>query len=120
VLVLVGLQLLFVIGVALALSVLNVWFRDIQHLATIGFQIWFYLTPVVYSPELVSGQGATIYAWYRVNPMFHFVQAYRDLLYNGRLPTLATWGACVLSAAVSLVAGWLVFRRFQGDLAEEL
>ncbi len=120
VLLLVALQSLMVIGLALALSVLNVWFRDIQHLASIFFQVWFYLTPVVYSPTLVAERNPSLYRFYRLNPMLFFTQGYRSLLYDGRLPTVATWIACVVSAVVFLVVGWAIFRRFQADLAEEL
>jgi ABC-type polysaccharide/polyol phosphate export permease len=120
VLMFVAMQALLVIGLGLALSVLNVWFRDIQHFATIGFQIWFYLTPVVYSPTLVKQRSPSLYRLYELNPMLHFTAAYRNLLYDGRLPTLTTWLACLGSSLLVLVAGWLVFRRFQADLAEEL
>ena len=33
---------------ALILSVLNVYFRDLQYLVGIGLQLWFYATPIVY------------------------------------------------------------------------
>ena len=33
---------------------LNVYFRDMQHLVGIVLQIWFYATPIVYPIELVA------------------------------------------------------------------
>ena len=40
-------QTMFVVGLGLLLSVLNVYFRDIQHLIGILLQIWCYATPIV-------------------------------------------------------------------------
>ena len=42
---------MFALGLGLALSVLNVYFRDIQHFMGIFFLMWFYMTPIVYSHQ---------------------------------------------------------------------
>ena len=43
----------FATGVGLILSVLNVYFRDLQYLVGIGLQLWFYATPIIYPITLV-------------------------------------------------------------------
>ena len=53
VIVLVALQTLFVIGIGLLMSVLNVYFRDVQHFVSILLQLWFYATPIIYPLSLV-------------------------------------------------------------------
>src|SRR4051794_6767784 len=71
VLVLVALQTAFVRGMALALSVGNVYFRDLEYLTTIGLQVWFYLTPVIYPVSLVESAFAnrpTLLRIYELNP----------------------------------------------------
>ena len=85
---LMAVQTVFVTGFALALSVLNVYFRDIQYLVgAILLQAWFFLTPIVYPITLVNEQGeqavARLYTW---NPMVRYVETYRDLLYDNRGP----------------------------------
>ena len=42
------------------LSVLNVYFRDTQHLVGIGLQLWFYATPIVYPITLVAAMQEVI------------------------------------------------------------
>jgi ABC-2 type transport system permease protein len=123
---LLALQTVFVMGVALALSVLNVYFRDIQHLFGIFLQFWFYSTPVVY-PLSVVPDTAELFGWqvpvrtlYDLNPMVGFVEAYRDLLYHLRFPTLGSIGYLVLVSLATLAIGVAVFRRFEPKLAEEL
>ena len=42
------------LGLALTLSVCSVYFRDLEYLVGIALQLWFYLTPIVYSTEAVA------------------------------------------------------------------
>ena len=126
VLLLLVIQAVFVVGLGLALSVLNVYFRDVQHLMGIMMQIWFYATPIVY-PITVVPTHATVLGWelpmlslYRLNPMVRFVEAYRDCLYDLRFPPLADVAYLVAAAALSLIVGATLFGRLEPKLAEEL
>ncbi len=117
VLFLVSVQTAFVVGVGLVLSVLNVYFRDIQHLVGILLQIWFYATPIVYPLEEVPGD---LLFWYKLNPMVRFVEAYRDCLYDLRFPPLVDTLYLVAVSAAALCLGLFVFARLEPKLAEEL
>ncbi|AEE46643.1 ABC transporter permease [Cellulomonas fimi] len=119
----------FSLGVALLLSVANAYFRDMQHLVTILFQVWFYLTPILYPLSEVERRAeaagpivgdVTILDVYKLNPMEGFSEVFRDLLYDNRLPQWGTAVECVVWAAVALVVGSLVFQRRQRGLAEVL
>ena len=121
-----AIQTMFVLGLGLGLSVLNVYFRDVQHLVGIVLQLWFYSTPIVYPPGLVP-DSANLFGWrvplgtlYDLNPMTQFVKAYRNCLYDLRLPSLGTWAYIVGAAAVALAAGLWAFGRLEPKLAEEL
>jgi ABC-type polysaccharide/polyol phosphate export permease len=113
----------FAMGLGLALSVANVYFRDTQHFVAILVQVWFYATPIIYPISLLE-QSAGVPSWllviYRLNPMERFSEVFRNLLYDNRMPTPATSLYCLSVAACILVAGYAVFRRFEGRLAEEL
>ncbi|AYD90252.1 ABC transporter permease [Actinomyces sp. 2119] len=119
---------LFSTGVAMMLSVANVHFRDTQYLMGIVFQIWFYANPIIYPATMVqevsggvgSFLGMTVFDVYRLNPFYHFILAFRNLLYDNRLPALSTsLVVLALSLGVFLV-GWWVFDRHQSRLAEVL
>ncbi len=116
-------QAVFVLGLALAFSVWNVYFRDLEYLVGIGLQFWFYATPIVYPISLVEdelGKDSLGLDLYRLNPMTRFVEVYRDLFYSLRGPTLGTMAYLVGCAIVSLAIGRIAFGRLQGRLAEEL
>lgn len=120
----------FAAGLALMLSVANVYFRDTQYFMSIIMQIWFYLTPVIYPINLVEdqsenigglfGTSITLVDVYQINPLQRFVDVFRQMLYDNRWPDGNDFLACVLWAAVSLTLGLLIFRRNEKGLAEAL
>lgn len=126
-LVLVLLLGLFATGVALTLSVLNVYFRDMQYFVSIFLQLWFYATPIIYPVRLVADQlpggrfaGISLLDLYTLNPMFRFVEAFRDVTYDLVYPDWQRWLVLIAWAVGSATVGMLVFSRFEGRLAEEL
>jgi len=130
VLLLIAIQSIFVLGLGLLLSVLNVYFRDVQHLITILLLVWFYATPIVYPisyvvdadnkhPEL-WGHEIPVLFLYKLNPMVRLVEAYRDALYDLRFPPLFDVLYVLVFGLVTLAVGLWAFRRLQGRLAEEL
>jgi len=126
VIVLVFLESVFVLGIALVLSVCNVYFRDVQHLIGIILQVLFYTAPIVYPISYVPDQamvaGVTIPVGdiYRLNPLVTFVESFRDVLYDLRFPPIADIGYLVLWAGASFAFGLWVFGRLDRRLAEEV
>lgn len=112
---------IFGAGYALALSTLSVYFKDLNYLWAIVTQVWFFLTPIVYGPDLLE---ANVPEWgqnlMRLNPMVHFVSAYRDALYHATFPGFGKLAVLVMSSFLSLTIGWLVFTRLGRRLPEEV
>ncbi|HEX3623421.1 MAG TPA: ABC transporter permease [Acidimicrobiales bacterium] len=123
VLLLVLIQTAFVLGLGLVLSVVNVYFRDVQHFIGIVLQIWFYATPIVYPLSVVQKalkNHAALFTLYKLNPMVRFVNAYRACLYDLRFPAWQDLVFVTLSSIVMLAVGVVVFARLEPKLAEEL
>ena len=108
-------------GYALALSTLSVYFKDLNYLWAIVTQVWFFLTPIVYGPDLLE---ARIPEWgqklIRLNPMVHFVGAFRDALYHSTFPGWTMIAVLAGCSALSLTMGWTVFARLGRRLPEEV
>lgn len=123
VLVLVALQTVFVLGVALVLSVWTVYFRDLEHLVRLALQALFFTAPIIVPLSLIRNSLADIrWAWwlYNLNPLTRFVEAYHDVFYDLRMPSALDLTYLVVVSAATLLIGYTVFGRFEGRLAEEL
>ena len=51
-------QFFFTLAVAIALSALNVFYRDIGNLARHVLRLWFYLSPALYAEDQVTHLSA--------------------------------------------------------------
>jgi len=112
---LVALQCLFTAGLALVLATAYVHFRDTRHLLEVALQVWFWLTPIVYSLALVP---EALRPWLSLNPMTAFVTAYQRAVLDQSLPgTTAMIGMTVVSASAFLL-GLAVFTRHERRFAE--
>lgn len=120
----------FAAGVGLLLSIANVYFRDTQYFLSILLQIWMYLTPIIYPISLVQyqseriggllGTDVTILGIYELNPMVHFVNVFRQLMYDNRWPDPLDLGIVAAWSIGVFVIGVLVFHRHERKLAEIL
>ncbi len=118
-----GVQFALTVGLALLLSCGHVIFRDVGNMVAVGLMFGFYASPVFYPLELVRGmRGAP--AWlvtlYQANPMAGLLTAYRDILFDGRLPGAALLAWPCLCAAGALLIGVWAFRRSAPTLADHL
>src|SRR6266542_431431 len=124
VLLLVAIQTVFVLGIGLMLSVLNVYFRDVKHFIGISLQALFYSAPIVYPIKFVEDAATRtsfpLLRVYTLNPLVRFIDAYRAVLYDLRFPALSDVLYVSAWAVALLVVGLIVFRRLDRRLAEEV
>jgi lipopolysaccharide transport system permease protein len=118
---------LFTGGIALWLAALNVRFRDVQHLIGVAFLVWFYLTPVLYSPMFIPlshrvfGQDMPLRkTMLTINPMARFVEAFRNIFYDVRSPRLAVIVYLAVVSLSSVSLGYRFFIRRSGRFIEDM
>ena len=58
----------FSLGLALMLSAVEVYFRDIEHIISVVMMVWMYVTPMFYSIEVIPQQFLPIFY---SNPMLY-------------------------------------------------
>ena len=103
-------ELVFCCVVALLLSSLTVYFRDMQYLFSILTLGWMYATPIFYPLEQLPLFAQRLM---KLNPMYHYINMFRNLVMYGNIPGPNTWFACIASALVMFVLGLVVFRKLQ-------
>ncbi|MBN2547560.1 MAG: ABC transporter permease [Anaerolineales bacterium] len=110
------LAIITALGVGLWLSALNVLYRDINYILPFLTQFWLIITPIAYSPSLITSKWQLIYA---INPMVGVVQGFRWAL----LGTAAPGPMLVVSTTISLIvliSGLFYFRRMERTFADEV
>jgi lipopolysaccharide transport system permease protein len=79
--------LMFLIfSVSLFSSALNVKFRDIKYVVPLSMQIWMYLTPVIYSLNVIPKHLQWVYL---INPMSGIVHSFRNILLEAKAPNVS-------------------------------
>lgn len=111
------LQTIFVIGMALSVSILTIYFRDLKHLLEVGIQMLFWLTPIIYTIDHVP---EWVHNFFRINPMMSFVISYQDILYLNQVPSSSNWGLMIFMALGSLALGSFLFSRLQANMEDYL
>lgn len=134
--------LIYGLALALALSALNVYLRDVQFLVEVGMQIFFWVSPIVYAWAFVAdalpGWAAQIYL---LNPMTNAVLAFQRAIWSAGSETVDLGTAAkpnivppqpwpefmelrllvIFLVGVGLV--WIahrIFRRLEGNFAQEI
>jgi ABC-type polysaccharide/polyol phosphate export permease len=113
----------FATGAALLLSLFNVHYRDVSYLVSVLLQMLFYASPIIWAPTLLAGKtfgGIAELHLADLNPMYQYVMALRNLVWDLQVPSLTRWAAMVVATAISLFIGLTVFNRYSRDVGEQL
>lgn len=104
----------FALGVALILSSFAVYFPDLVPMYEVLSIAWMYATPIIYP---VSALPEELLWIVKINPMAYMVEAFRQPVYGGTLPSLQVLGIAALWAMGALAIGWWTFSRRANDYA---
>ena len=110
-------EYILALGMAMLTSALTVYLRDLEYILGIVTMAWQFLTPVMYSVDMVPEELRGIFS---LNPMTSVIAAYREILYFGNAPRLNTLISAVVVGVIVLAAGWFAFSHLQKHFAEEL
>ena len=109
-------QFIITMGFSLAVSALNLFFRDIERIVFIFTSLMFYMTPIIYSEEMVPAEYRTLIL---SNPLSILFISWRNLLMHGKL-NLHDMVLALLYALLVFTIGYLVYRKLKWRFAEVL
>jgi len=104
-------------GAVLAVSALAVHYRDMRDLVGHLLNLLFFASPIIYSLDGLEAPALLVKVL-ALNPLASLVAVYRDLVFSGKLPSLASW---VTALVVGLVSWWLgsrIFAHYRETLVE--
>lgn len=108
-------QLVFIQGLALALSAINVHFRDTQHVLGNLMTLWFFLCPIIYP---VTNVPERFRFTLLLNPVASFTVMYQQIFLEGRFPDFSKLGILALVSLLVFILGNKVFNHYREGFAE--
>lgn len=115
--ILIALQLLFMTGLSLILSALNVYYRDIQHILGNIFTFLFFLCPIIYPATNVPERFRFTLT---LNPISLLIINYQRILLDKTRPPFFDLGVLLIVGLIVFAIGCWVFNRNRDHFAESI
>lgn len=108
---------IFAFGLGVFLGILNVFTRDVAHFFGIVLQIWFWLTPIIYSRDIIPKHLQSLI---EINPMTALVGIYQNVMLYQRWPDIQLLVYPSALAIFFFILSFIVFRRASSDMLDAL
>lgn len=102
------LLVMFSLGVTFILSIVTVYYRDVQYLIGVVLQALYFATPIIYPITAIPEKFHAIFTW---NPLVYYIDLFRSPIYFGTLPDAHSLIICSVCSLLSIVCGVIYFRR---------
>jgi len=112
-----ALEFLLAYGVSMALSVLNVRYRDIQYIWNVVTYAGFFAVPIFYSYDIVPTRIRDLLM---LNPMARIIEMSHDLVLYNTIPDLFDIGYTVIITLAVFIIGLFIFKFLESMVVEEL
>jgi len=103
------------LGISLAASAINVFYRDVRFVIPLVLQIWMYLSPVIYPASLVPER---IQPLYFLNPMATLIESYRRVVFFNQPPDWFYLGITTGITTVVAMVSYQYFKRAERMFAD--
>lgn len=110
-------QYIMLLGFTFILSAIEMYMRDIEHIVNFILSMAFYVTPILYTPDIFPENLAWVL---KVNPMAYLVNAYRSIFFYQKMPDLIGLGVVSIFSIFLFMIGYLIFEKLQKGFAEEV
>jgi len=110
-------QFLFTLGLVLALSAMNVHFRDLTHILGNVLTLWFFVCPIIYPLKQIPERFRFLVDF---NPMALLTLMYQDVFFYDRFPNLKVLGGLIALGIVVIIVGNAIFNTYRESFAEDI
>lgn len=111
------LQILFTLGLGVFLGTLNVFFRDVGQFVGVVLQFWFWLTPIVYTVQILPED---IQALMQLNPLQPLFASYQGVFLEMKAPDPGELLPLTVLTLFFLLLGGRFFLARVGEMVDEL
>lgn len=110
-------QYVMLLGFTFILSAIEMYMRDIEHIVNFILSMAFYVTPILYTPDIFPDNLAWVL---KVNPMAYLVNAYRSIFFYQKMPDMMGLLIVGVFSTLIFLIGYLIFEKLQKGFAEEV
>lgn len=108
---------LFLVGLGSIISVATVYFRDLGHIVPVIIQSLFFATPILYPRSMFPPEYQFLID---LNPIYYFLETFRQPLIDGRIPDLKFYYVCFGLSIMSFAAGIILIKKFDNRIVFKL
>lgn len=112
-----ALEIVFVCGLALLTSAINVYIRDMRYVVESVIMVMFWLVPIFYGFENIPAKYAYVY---EMNPVAALIFALRSILLHAAAPHTTTVLKLAVVSFMVFAIGWVAFRRMKDSFYEHI
>jgi len=109
--------LLFVLSITMIVSSINVYFRDMEHISNILVMAWFYITPIVYTTDMIPDSLQSVF---NLNPMKVVISSFHDMFFFNKLPNTGDLIYLICVTILLLIISSFLFKKLSRKFAEEI
>jgi ABC-type polysaccharide/polyol phosphate export permease len=102
----------FTLGATFFFAAANVYYRDVAHILQVLLNVLFYVTPIIYSIDLIPAKDRWLL---KLNPLQYMLNGFRLSVYYGLLPSANSIIACFVCAFGMLAFGFWIFQKHQDE-----
>jgi len=119
-------EIVLIIGFALIVSSINVYFRDVEHFIGIILMLWFWLTPIIYPIKIffdarIPERHPILFGiYYYLNPLRPVVTSSQQIIFYHKFPDFSSLGLLLVFSLFLLFWAYYFFARIEGAFAEQI
>jgi ABC-type polysaccharide/polyol phosphate export permease len=110
-------QQIFTLGLSFFFAAANLLYRDIQYLLSMILLLWMYVTPVIYSADMIPAKYKILF---QLNPMAVIINAYRQVILAGGPPKYSSLIVATVLSLVILLLGLSYFKNREKIFADNI
>ncbi|MGD0034324.1 ABC transporter permease [Paenibacillus illinoisensis] len=108
---------IFTLALTTLVSCLNVYFRDLEHIIGVIIMAWFYLTPIVFTVDMIPEDLQSVFS---LNPMTTIMSCFHDVFFYNKVPDLISLSVVTGISIVLLIISYAIFAKLSRNFAEEI
>ena len=110
-------QFFFTLGLAFALSAINIYIKDVEYIVQFIINMLFYAIPILYPAELFPERIRWVLT---INPLTQMIDFYRDIFMYHQVPQLMPFLYLIGVTVAIFFIGLAIFRKLEKGFAEEV